>query len=151
MAPKWVWRKEFKLREEGNCKKNNLFYQSIYHPLGLLKIPQVAIFSDLHCLKGSCFFFQILVQPHCPPNYVPNPSPSLLANQEGLWTFDLDKSQVRGRYNCVRDIRRSHCWPFCAHMSAQLEWIHTCTLLIKRNCPVKIFYLVCLFSAPEGL
>jgi hypothetical protein len=40
--------------------------------------------------------------------------PSLLANQERLWTLDLDKSQVRGRYNCIRDIRRSHCQPFCA-------------------------------------
>jgi hypothetical protein len=40
--------------------------------------------------------------------------PSLLANQERLWTFDLDKSQVRGRYNCIRDIRRSHCQPFWA-------------------------------------
>jgi hypothetical protein len=42
------------------------------------------------------------------------PNPSLLANQERLWTFDLDKSQVRGRYNCIRDIRRSHCQSFCA-------------------------------------
>jgi hypothetical protein len=47
-------------------KKNDLFYQSICHPLRLLKIPQVAILGDLHCLKGSYFFFQILVHPHCP-------------------------------------------------------------------------------------
>jgi hypothetical protein len=41
---------------------------------------------------------------------------SLLANQERLWTFDLDKSQVRGRYDSVRDIKRSHCQPSCACM-----------------------------------
>jgi hypothetical protein len=56
--------------------------------------------------------------------------PSLSANREGLWFFDLDKSQVRGRYDCLRDIRRSHCQPFCACMFAQLEWAHICTLLI---------------------
>jgi hypothetical protein len=50
--------------------------------------------------------------------------PSLLVNQERLWTFDLDKSQVRGRYNCIREIRRSHCQPFCVYMFAQLEWAH---------------------------
>jgi hypothetical protein len=26
--------------------------------------------------------------------------------------FDLDKAQVRGRYNCIRDIRRNSCQPF---------------------------------------
>jgi hypothetical protein len=72
-----------------------------------------------------------------------NPSPSLLANRERLWTFDMDKSHIRGRYNFVRVIKRSHCQPFCAHVSAQLKWIHTCTLLIKRNCLVKIFSVSC--------
>jgi hypothetical protein len=69
--------------------------------------------------------------------------PSLLANRGRLWTFDLDKSWVRGKYNYIRDIRRSHCQPFCARMSAQLEWVHTCTLLIKKHCLVKIFCLSC--------
>jgi hypothetical protein len=105
--------------------------------LDYLKIPQVAILGDYHCLKGLCFFFQILVWLHClwklPTKlYFLTHTPSLLANWGRLWTFNLDKFQVRGRYNLVRDIRRSHCWPFCAHMSA---W----TLLIKRNCLVKIF------------
>jgi hypothetical protein len=69
--------------------------------------------------------------------------PTLLANQGRLWTFDLDKSQVRGRYDCVRDIRRSHCQPFCAclwlsgnkHMLAP-SWS-------RENYLVKIFYLLC--------
>jgi hypothetical protein len=64
--------------------------------------------------NGLCFFFQIPVQLHCPPTACLTHLPSLLANQERLWTFDLDKSHVRGRYNCVRDVRRSHCQPFCA-------------------------------------
>jgi hypothetical protein len=46
--------------------------------------------------------------------------PSLSTNWKRLWTFDLDKSQLRGKYNCVRDIRRSHCQPFCACML--LSW-----------------------------
>jgi hypothetical protein len=46
--------------------------------------------------------------------------PSLLASRERLWTLDLNKSQVRGRYKCVRDIRRSHCQPFCAFVL--LSW-----------------------------
>jgi hypothetical protein len=89
------------------CKKNDLFYQSICHPLWLLKIPQVTILDDLHCLKGSCFFW-ILVQSHC-PGKVPAKLRALspLANRERMWTFDLDKSQVRGGYNCVREIRRA--------------------------------------------
>jgi hypothetical protein len=128
-----------------NCKKNNLFYQSICHPLRLLKIPQVTILGDLHFFKVSCFFW-ILVQSHCPWKLstklraLMHPL-SFLANQKRLWTFDLDKSQVRGKYNCIRDIRRSHCWPFCAWVSAQLEWVYACPLLIKRNCLVKIFCL----------
>jgi hypothetical protein len=69
--------------------------------------------------------------------------PSHLANQERLWTFDLDKSQVGGRNNCIRDIRRSHCQPFCAcvllsgseHMLAP-SWS-------GENCLVKIFCLLC--------
>jgi hypothetical protein len=69
--------------------------------------------------------------------------PSLLDNMERLFTFDLDKSQMRGRYNWVRDVRRSHCQPFCACVFAYLEWAHACTLLIKRNCLVKIFCLLC--------
>jgi hypothetical protein len=140
------------------CTKNDLFYQSICHPLRLLKIPQVAILGDLHCLKGPCFF---LLDSCTAPSPWKLPTKlcalthplSLLANWEGLWTFKLDKSQVRGKYNCVRDIRRSHCQPFCAHVSTQLEWIHACTLLIKRNCLVKIFSVSCVsvFSTRESL
>jgi hypothetical protein len=78
-----------------------------------LKIPEVAIFRWLACLKSPCFF-RILVLVHCPPTVCLNPSPSLLANRGRLWTFDLNQSQVRGRYNCIRDIRRSLCRPFCA-------------------------------------
>jgi hypothetical protein len=33
------------------------------------------------------------------------------------------KSQERARYNCTRDVVRSHCWPFCACVSTQLEWM----------------------------
>jgi hypothetical protein len=36
-------------------RKMIFFYQSICHPFRLLKIPQIAILGDLHCLKGSCF------------------------------------------------------------------------------------------------
>jgi hypothetical protein len=147
---------DFLWRMSTVCKKNSLFYQTICHPLRLLKIPQVAILGDLHCSKGSCFSFQILVQPHYSQKLptklrsLTHP-PSLLANRERLRTSDLGKSQVGGRYNCIRDVRRSHCRPSCAHVSAQLEWVHACTLLIKRNCLVNIFCLSCLFSAPEGL
>jgi hypothetical protein len=49
------------------CKKNDIFYQSICHPLRLLKISQVAILGDLHYLKDSYFFLWI----HGLPNYVP--------------------------------------------------------------------------------
>jgi hypothetical protein len=135
------------------CKKNDLFYQSICHPLRLLKIPQVAILGTCVFLKGlflldSCTVplpAKIAHQITCP-----GPAPRLLANQERLWTFDLNKSQVRGRYNCVRDIRRSYCQPFCARVcSAGVSSLH---LLIKRNCLVKIFLsLVCLFLTLEGL
>jgi hypothetical protein len=57
-----------------------IFYINVYVTLfRLLKIPQVTILGDLHCLKGSCFFFWIFVQPHCPQNcpqiVCPNPSP----------------------------------------------------------------------------
>jgi hypothetical protein len=55
----------------------------------------------------------------------------------------LEKSQVRVRYTCVRDISRSDCWPFCVHVSSQLEWMNACTLLIKTNCLVYIFYVSC--------
>jgi hypothetical protein len=128
------------------------------HPLRLLKILQVTMLSDLHCLKGSCFFLQILVQPHCPRKLpaklcaLTHPL-SLLANQEKLWTFDLDKSQVRSSYNFVRDIRRSHCQPFCAYKSIQLKWICACTLLSKRNCLVKSFSVsrVSVFGIRESL
>jgi hypothetical protein len=108
------------------CKKNDHFCQSLCHPLRLLKIPQVAILGDLHCLKGSCFFFWIVVQLHCLQKLptklraLTHP-PSLLGNRERLRTSDLGKSQVGGRYNCIRDVRRSHSLPSCAHVSAQLE------------------------------
>jgi hypothetical protein len=100
--------------EASYCEKNDLFYQSTCHPLRLLKIPQVTIFGDSRCLKGSCFFFQILVHPQCswklPTKlHALTHLPSLLTNRARLWTFDQDKSQVRGRCNCVRNMRRSHC------------------------------------------
>jgi hypothetical protein len=40
------------------CKQNDLFYQVFVTLLDYLK---VLILGDLHCLKGFCFFFQILV------------------------------------------------------------------------------------------
>jgi hypothetical protein len=49
---------------------------------------------------------------------------NLLANWERLWTFDLDKSQMRGRYNCIKDIRKSHCQPFC--LLVCLAGVSTC-------------------------
>jgi hypothetical protein len=121
-----------------------MIYQNICHPLRLFKIPQITTLGDLRCSKDSCFFFWILALPHCmwklPAKSCALTHPlSLLANRERSWTFDLNKSQVRGRCNYIRDIRRSHCPPFCAHVFAQLEWIRACTLLIKRNCLVKIF------------
>jgi hypothetical protein len=108
-----------------NVRKMIFSIKVICHPLRLLKIPQVSILGDLCCLKGSCFFFQILVQSHCPrklPAKLRDLAypPSLLANWERLWNFDLDKSQVRHRYNCIRAIRRTHWQSFCAHVSAQL-------------------------------
>jgi hypothetical protein len=77
--------------------------------------------------------------------------PSLLANWEDCEPLTwMDKSQVRGRYNCLRDIRRSHCQPFCASVFAQLERAHACTRLIKRKLPCQDFLsLICLFFAPE--
>jgi hypothetical protein len=145
MAPKWIWRNELKLKEGGNCKKNDLFYQSICHSLRLLKILQFTMWGDLHCLEGSFFFFQILVQLHW-ERILPTKqctlihSPSLLANQEivNLWPGQIPG---RGRYNCIRPLMRCHCQPFCAHVSTQLEWICACTLLNKRNCLVKISFV----------
>jgi hypothetical protein len=70
-------------------------------------------------------------------------SPSVLANRERLWTFDLDKSQVRGRYNYIRDIRRSHCQPFyaCVLLSGSEHMLAPCWS--RENYLVKIFCLLC--------
>jgi hypothetical protein len=107
--------------------------------LDYFKIPQVTILGDLHVQRvlASC------TTPLPPKLHALTHPPSLLANWGRLWIFDLDKSQVRGRYVWVRDIRRSHCQPFCAcvllsrseHMLA-LSWSRT-------NYLVKIFCLLC--------
>jgi hypothetical protein len=68
--------------------------------------------------------------------------PSLSTNWKRLWTFDLDKSQVRGKYNCVRDIRRSHCQPFCACML--LSWSeHMLAPSWSREIALSRFSLLC--------
>jgi hypothetical protein len=150
----WVWRKEFKLKEGRNCTKNDLFYQSICHPLRLLKIPQINILGDLHSLKGSFFFVWVLIQPHClwklPTKLHALTHPlSVLANWERLWTSDLDKSQVRGRYNCIRDVRRSHSWTFCVCSAGVNMCLHT---FGQKKLPCQDFLsLMCLFLALECL
>jgi hypothetical protein len=68
--------------------------------------------------------------------------PSLLANQGRLWTFDLDKSQVRGRYNCIRDIRRSHCQPLCACVLLSGSENMLAPSCSRENYLVKIFCLL---------
>jgi hypothetical protein len=122
----------------------------------LLKIPHVAILDGLYCFKGSCFFFLILVQLHSPGKLLTKlcaltHSPSLSANWERLWTFGLDKSQARGKYNCIRDTRRSHWQPFCAHVSTQLEWMHAPFWLKEIALSRFSLSLMCLFLTPEGL
>jgi hypothetical protein len=62
----------------GNCKKNYLFYQSICHPLRLLKIPQVAILGFLFLLLDS--YTAPLLQKLCALTH----PLSLLANPERL-------------------------------------------------------------------
>jgi hypothetical protein len=69
--------------------------------------------------------------------------PSLLASWGKLWTFDLDKSHVRGRYNCVRDIRRSNCQPFCACVSLSRSEHMLAPSWSRENCLAKIFCLLC--------
>jgi hypothetical protein len=92
--------------------------------------------------KGSLLFLpDSCTTPLSAELYALTHPPSLLVNRGRLWTFDLDKSWVRGRYNSIRDIRWGHTGPFCVHVSAQLEWTHACTLLIKRNYLIKIFCL----------
>jgi hypothetical protein len=69
---------------------------------------------------------------------------SLLSNQESLWTFDLDKSQVRGRYDCIRDIRRSHCHPFCAWLACLLSRSeHMLALSWSREIALSRFSVSC--------
>jgi hypothetical protein len=48
--------KNLKWKERGNCKKNDLFYQSIRYPLRLLKNSSGCHLRWLACLKGPCFF-----------------------------------------------------------------------------------------------
>jgi hypothetical protein len=75
----------------------------------------------------------------------PHP-PSLLANQERLWTFDLYKSQVRGRYNCIRDIRRNHHWPFCS------AGMNTCLQPFdQKKLPCQDFVCLSVFSTGGSL
>jgi hypothetical protein len=146
---------KFILKYQKLCKKNDLFYQSICHPLRLLRIHHVPILGDLPCLKGYLFLLlDCCIAPMPAKLCALTHSLNLSANGKRLWTFDLDKSQVRGRYNCIRDIRKSHCQPFCAHRSAQQEWAHACTLLIKKKKTALWRFslsLVCLCSAPESL
>jgi hypothetical protein len=52
----------------GRCKKSDVFYQSICYPLRLLKNSSGFHLRWLACLKSLCFFFQIPVGLHCPPN-----------------------------------------------------------------------------------
>jgi hypothetical protein len=82
---------------------------------------------------------------------MPNPPPSLLANEERLWTFDLDKSQVRGRYDCVRDIRRSHCQPFCACMLLNWSKHMLASSWSREYWLLKIFCLLCVCFGTRGL
>jgi hypothetical protein len=67
----------------------------------------------------------------------PSPKPFSLSRK----TVNLWPGQIlgKGQVQLCLGYRRSHCQPFCGHMSTQLEWIHACILLIKINCLVKIF------------
>jgi hypothetical protein len=48
MAPKWVWRKEFKLKEGEIVRKMIFSIKELVTLLDYLKIPLVAILGDLH-------------------------------------------------------------------------------------------------------
>jgi hypothetical protein len=139
MAPKWVWRKVFKLKE-GEIVRKIIFSVKVFVTLlGYLKIPQVAILGELYVWRVLASSSGFLYDPIVHQTACPNPSPKPFSQSGRLWTFDLDKSQVRGKYDCVRDIRRSHCQPLCACVFAQLEWAHARTLLIKRKLPCQDF------------
>jgi hypothetical protein len=69
----------------------------------------------------------------------PNLSPMPLSQLRMIVNLWPGQIPGEGRYNCIRDIRRSYCQPFFACMSIQLMWVHVGTLLIKINCLVKIF------------
>jgi hypothetical protein len=120
-----------------HCKKDHLFYKSICHFLDYLKFFR-SILGDLHCLKGSYFFFRILVQLHC---LCPDPFPKPFSQSRK--TVNLRPGQIPGegqvQLHQGHKVRRSHCQQFCAHVSTLLEWVHTYTFLIKRNCLAKIF------------
>jgi hypothetical protein len=142
MFPIWKKWRESQLSSWQGCKKNDLFYQSICHPLRLLKIPQVAKLGDLHCLKGTCFFW-ILVQSHCPWKLptklcaLIHPL-SLLANQERPGQIP-GKGQVQ-----LHQLYKEE--PL-----SDILCSHACSLLIKRTCLVKIFCLLCVCFQPWGV
>jgi hypothetical protein len=125
------------------CEKNDLFYQSICYPVRLLKNSSDHHLRWLACLKGPCFLYNSIAHQTACPN--PSP-PSLLANRRRVWTFDLEKSHVRGRYDCIRDIRRSHCQPFCACMMLSGSEHVLAPSWSRENFLVKIFCLLCVCS-----
>jgi hypothetical protein len=126
-----------------SCKKNDLFYQSICYPIRLLKNSSGCHLKWLACLKGPCFFFWIPVRSIAAKLHAQIHPPRLLASWERLWTFGLDKSQVTGRYNCIRDIRRSHCQPLCTCMLLSRSEHMLAPSWSRENCLVKIFCLLC--------
>jgi hypothetical protein len=89
--------------------------------------------------KGSL----LPVQFHCPPTVYPNPSPKPFNQSKEIVNFDLDKSQVRSWYDCVRDIRRSHCQPSCACVLLSGSEHRLAPSWARENWLVKIFCLLC--------
>jgi hypothetical protein len=138
------------------CKKNDLFYQSICHPLGLLKIPQVAILGDLYFLKDSCFFFRILVQPHCPQKFpaklrAPNPSPRSFSQSRktvNLWPGQIpDKGQVQLRQGYKKPLSTILCSRLISWSEYVLAPFWSKEIALSRLS----LSLLCLFLAQEGL
>jgi hypothetical protein len=87
--------------------------------LDYLKIPQVTILGDLHISSSGFLYNSIAHQTAC----LTHP-PSLLANRERLWTFDLDKSQEKGRYNSQGYKKEPLSTILCLHVC--LAGVSTC-------------------------
>jgi hypothetical protein len=139
--------------QDWKCKKTDLFYQSICHPVRVLKIPQVAILGDLHYLKGSSFFFQILVQPHClwklpaKSRDLTHP-PSQLRKILKLWPGqNPGKGQVQLGQGYKKPLSIILCSPvWSAGVSTCLHPFD------QKKLPWQdLLSLLCLFLAPEGL